>query len=140
MSRNTKKRYMPGSKREDPAMQLNTGFAKTWRRGIETGGDRGREGGREIERERERGRERERKKEKERKGDEGEKGKRVRDRICQSQVFVLYLTLHPRRPVVVVVDSHKVNRLLLITIRQYLLVTHQTQSALARACTRIIIH
>lgn len=121
MSRNTKKRYMPGSKREDPAMQLNTGFAKTWRRGIETGGDR----------------ERERKREKERKGEEGEKGKRVRDRICQSQVFVLYLTLHPRRPVVVVVDSHKVNRLL-ITIRQYLLVTHQTQSALARACTRII--
>lgn len=117
-------------------MQLNTGFAKTWRRGIETGGDRGE---REEERERERGRERERKKEKERKGDEGEKGKRVRDRICQSQVFVLYLTLHPRRPVVVVVDSHKVNRLL-ITIRQYLLVTHQTQSALARACTRIIIH
>lgn len=116
-------------------MQLNTGFAKTWRRGIETGGDRGRERGREIERER--GRERKREREKERKGDEGEKGKRVRDRICQSQVFVLYLTLHPRRPVVVVVDSHKVNRLL-ITIRQYLLVTHQTQSALARACTRII--
>lgn len=138
MSRNTKKRYMPGSKREDPAMQLNTGFAKTWRRGIETGGDRGREGGREIEREREEGRERERKREKERKGEEGEKGKRVRDRICQSQVFVLYLTLHPRRPVVVVVDSHKVNRLLLITIRQHLLVTYQTQSALARACTRII--
>lgn len=137
MSRNTKKRYMLGSKREDPAMQLNTGFAKTWRRGIETGGDRGREGERAERGERERGRERERKREKERKGGEGEKGKRVRDRICQSQVFVLYLTLHPRRPVVVVVDSHKVNRLL-ITIRQYLLVTHQTQSALARACTRII--
>lgn len=68
MSRNTKKRYMPGSKREDPAMQLNTGFAKTWRRGIETGGDRGREGGREIEREREEGREREKEKEREKGG------------------------------------------------------------------------
>lgn len=100
-------------------------------------GDGGRKRDREIERERERKGERERKRKKERKGEEGEKGKRVRDRICQSQVFVLYLTLHPRRPVVVVVDSHKVNRLL-ITIRQYLLVTHQTQSALARACTRII--
>lgn len=54
MSRNTKKRYMPGSKREDPAMQLNTGFAKTWRRGIETGGDRGREGERAERGERER--------------------------------------------------------------------------------------
>lgn len=66
MSRNTKKRYMPGSKREDPAMQLNTGFAKTWRRGIETGGDRG---GREEEREREEDeREEEREREREKRG------------------------------------------------------------------------
>lgn len=75
MSRNTKKRYMPGSKWEDPAMQLNTGFAKTWRRGIETGGDRGREGGREIESEREEGRERE----KERKRERGEKERKKRE-------------------------------------------------------------
>lgn len=77
MSRNTKKRYMPGSKREDPAMQLNTGFAKTWRRGIETGGDRGREGERAErgEREREEGREKER----ERKRERGKKERKVRE-------------------------------------------------------------
>lgn len=82
MSRNTKKRYMPGSKREDPAMQLNTGFAKTWRRGIETGGDGGREGERaeresreRREREREEGRERER----ERKRERGKKERKVRE-------------------------------------------------------------
>lgn len=69
-------------------MQLNTGFAKTWRRGIETGGDRGREGGREIERER--GRERERKREKERKGGEGEKGKRVKETEYASPRYSYY--------------------------------------------------
>lgn len=49
-------------------MQLNTGFAKTWRRGIETGGDRGREGERAERGERERGREREKEREREKGG------------------------------------------------------------------------